>query len=404
MPAVSPGETVAGLTAHPRRGPGTDAERRAARWLARELRSQGWRVRSEAFWCRPNWALAHAWHTGLALAGSLVSVSSPRVGAALVLAAIVCVTLDVLTGVSPGRRLTPERASQNVLARPRTQADAPLALILTAALDAGRAGLMQRTALRRAAARVRDLGGDVGPGPAGWLVFLMAWIEVMAILRLGGGRGTVVSVAQLLPTVILVLALALLLEQASSPAGPNVGGAAGVAAAVAVARALEHAAPRTMAIELVLQGAAADEALGLRRHLRRHSRTRRPQDTVVLGFGPCAAGPPCWLRSDGPLVPLRPLGTLRTLAATAAAAAPHLDARPARGHGCWPAHPATARHIPALSLGGLDPAPPDPAGTAEVSNDETVQRVVTLALLLVDGIDAHLAARRRTPAPALTPA
>ena len=85
-------EATAMLAAFERRGPGTDAERRAARRLARELSgpndpsdpndrsdpndpsAQGYKVTTEPFWCRPNWALAHAWHVALALAGSLVSV------------------------------------------------------------------------------------------------------------------------------------------------------------------------------------------------------------------------------------------------------------------------------------------------------------------------------------------
>ena len=75
-------------------------------------------VRIEPFWCRPNWAATHAWHVLLGLIGSLVSVNSPRIGGAIVLAALLSVIVDERLGVSPGRRLTFERASQNVLAMP----------------------------------------------------------------------------------------------------------------------------------------------------------------------------------------------------------------------------------------------------------------------------------------------
>ena len=109
-------DTVAALTGFAGRGGGTDAERRAARWLAGEIAGPGRRTAGlDTFWSRPNWALAHAWHVALALAGSLVSIGSPTIGGALVLAALACMALDALTGVSPGRRLSPERASQNVI-------------------------------------------------------------------------------------------------------------------------------------------------------------------------------------------------------------------------------------------------------------------------------------------------
>ncbi len=76
----------------------------------------------ESFWCRPNWALAHAWHAALGLAGSLLSVPLPHLGLDLLLAALACVLADELLGISPGRRLTRERASQNVVARPAREA------------------------------------------------------------------------------------------------------------------------------------------------------------------------------------------------------------------------------------------------------------------------------------------
>src|SRR5436309_3450159 len=116
---MRPLATIEALTGFQRRGPGTDAERRTARWLAGELIGQRHRVRLEPFWCRPNWALAHAWHVALALAGSLLSVSHPYLGGVLVALALVSVVADATTGFSPGRRLTPERASQNVIAAPR---------------------------------------------------------------------------------------------------------------------------------------------------------------------------------------------------------------------------------------------------------------------------------------------
>src|SRR5690242_19223768 len=112
---MRPAETIESLSSFERRGAGTDAERRAARWLVTQLSGSRQNVRVEPFWCRPNWALANAWHCAIALVGSLVAVSEPQLGGALALVALVSLIADGTTGVSLGRRLTPERASQNVV-------------------------------------------------------------------------------------------------------------------------------------------------------------------------------------------------------------------------------------------------------------------------------------------------
>jgi hypothetical protein len=77
---MPPIDTIASVTAFDGRGPGAGAERRLALWLREDLVSGERAARLEPFWCRPNWALAHAWHAVLGLAGGLVSVSHPAVG------------------------------------------------------------------------------------------------------------------------------------------------------------------------------------------------------------------------------------------------------------------------------------------------------------------------------------
>ena len=212
---MRPAQTTARLAAFKGRGPGTDAERRAAQWLVDELRSANRDVRLEGFWCRPNWALAHAWHAALGLGGSLLSVSSPTVGGALVLVALMSVVSDALTGLSPGRRLTFERASQNVVTEPRAaNPSAPVRLIVTANYDAGRTGLVYRTALRAPAARLARL--TPCPGWLGWFAIVLTWLLVIAVLRLGGAKGTAIGAAQLLPTVGLV-AIGCLNERGLAP-------------------------------------------------------------------------------------------------------------------------------------------------------------------------------------------
>jgi hypothetical protein len=390
-------ETLSGLAEFERRGAGTDAERRAARWLGQDLGGGGREVLFEPFWCRPNWALAHAWHVALGLAGSLLSVSAPGVGAALILVALLSVFADALLGASPGRRLTPERASQNVVGLPPgTGGSAHVRLIITANYDAGRMGLAYRDLPRAAAARLRELTHGLTPGWLGWLAIALAWLEVVAIIRIEGSGGTAVGAAQLIPTVALVLALALLLDLASADFGPGGGdNGSGVAVAIALARALDAAPPRRTAVEVVLEGAGDGSGIGLRRFLQRHKRELRPANTVVLGIAACSAGAPRWWVSDGALVPLGYFGRLRELCAAVSRDDAELGARPHRARGRSPALPARIARLPAITIGSLDqrglvPRSHQSHDTAEEIDAAAVGREVEFGLLLVDAIDGFL--------------
>jgi hypothetical protein len=396
---MRPLETTAMLAAFERRGPGTDAERRAARRLARELTAAGHKVRTETFWCRPNWALAHAWHVALALAGSLLSVSQPTLGAALLGAALISVLADGLTGVSPGRRLTPERASQNVVAQTSGENDRPTTLIITANYDAGRTALVYRDALRRPAARLRNALGPLTLGWLAWLSLTIIWALTVAIVRASQNHPPhVLGAIQLPPTVLLVLALALLLEAAAATYGPAANdNATGTAVAIALANALKAGAPRNLTIELVLQGAGEGHEAGLRRYLRTQKPTR--DSTVVLGIAPCGAGHVTHWVSDGRLIPLRYSSTLRELCADLEGRHGH------RGRGATPALPARARGLPTIAIGCLDEhALPtrshQPADVTQAVDQAALDRTLEFALRLVDEIDASLAPAdaRATPA------
>ncbi|HET8978971.1 MAG TPA: M28 family peptidase [Solirubrobacteraceae bacterium] len=394
-------DTAAQLTAFTGRGAGTDAERRAAQWLATELRRGGRRSRLETFWCRPNWALAHAWHCLAAIAGSLVMASHPWPGGAIVLGSLLSVLADGLAGQSVGRRLTPERASQNVVspAPPSRSADSPPAvrLIVTANYDTGRAGLAYRDALRAPAAALRRLAGNgaLAPGWLGWLVIELVWLLAIAALRLSGAGGTGVGILQLIPTAALVVALALLLDLAAAPYGPGAGdNAAGAAVAVALARALDAASPRNLDVEVVLQGAGDGAMIGLRRYLRGHRQEVRREGTVVLGIAACGAGRPCWWVSDGSLIPVRYLGRLRAMALRVAARSA-TGAAPHRGRGVSPALPARLRGLPALTVGCVDssgrvPRSHQRTDVPEALDGGAVDAALQFALTLVDELDAEL--------------
>jgi hypothetical protein len=410
---MSTAETVAGLSGFDGRGAGSDAERRAANWLASELAAGGRDTRLEPFWCRPNWALTHLWHVALALAGSLVAVSSPKVGGVFVLVALLSVVADAVTGRSLGRRLSPERASQNVISAGNRGDGGDAAdggrvrLLLTANYDAGRAGLAYRRALRRPFSRANDLIGAAGPGWLGWLTIALAWLLAVAIARVGGAGGGAIGALQLIPTVGLVLAAALLIELLTADHGPAANdNASGVAAAIALARALDSGPPRNLTVEVVLTGAGDGDGIGLTTHLRASRKTHTRTNTVVLGLAAAGGGKPRWWVSDGTLVPRRYFAALRELCERVAREESYLEAKPHRDRAASPALPARSMALPAIAIGcrdrdGLAPRSHTHADTAENVDDGALDELVSYGLLVVDAIDGYVG-RLRRPAPAAT--
>jgi hypothetical protein len=395
--SMSPTDITARLASFSGRGAGTDAERRAALWLASELRPAARapnrrEVGLEPFWCRPNWALAHGWHVALGIAGSLIAVSAPRVGGVLLLVALLSVIADEVFGVSLGRRLTPERASQNVIATSASKAR--IRLIITANYDAGRTGLWFRDRLRGTRAWLRRVGA---PGWLGWVVLALVWLLVVAVLRIQGHKGTGIGIAQVLPTAGLVVALALLVEQGSAGFGPGANdNASGVAVAIALARALDAAPPARLGVDIVLQGAADQGGIGLRKFLRARRGSVDATTAVVLGVAASGAGQPRWWVSDGALIPLRYFSGLGRLCEGVASAEGHLGAAGHRGRGYTPALRARIARLPAISVGALDPRGRTPrshqaADTADAIDPGALDATVQFGLLLVDAIDAFVA-------------
>lgn len=405
--------TVRGLAGFAERGAGSDAERRAANWLAAHCSAAGREVEIETFWCRPNWALAHLWHVGLAVAGSLIALLSPIAGIALLALALVSVTADAISGISLGRRLTPERASQNVVALAAGETSAPggrTRLILTANYEAGRIGLAYR--LRSATARLTQAIHGLTPGWLGWLCIAILWLLAVAILREEGHRSHLIGAIQLLPTVGLLLVFALLIELGTASWSPAAGdNGTGVAAVLELAGALAAAPPHHLQVEVVLTGAGDAEQIGLRRYLRARRRPRerfrparrRTADTLVLGLAASSGGTPHWWQSDGAFLPLRYGAVLRRMAAQIAQDEAHLRAQPHRHRGNSAALPARAAGLPALTIGclGADGLPPRShrrTDIAEAIDPQAIDRTVQFALLLIDRIDAELGARQRREA------
>lgn len=399
---MDPKAIVTGLARVAPRGPGTDAERRAARWLATMLRDDlGREAQVETVWVRPHHAAVVALHAGAGVAASVTAVWQPAVGLGIALAALVSWVLDGLGVAHLGRRLTSARATQNLVSPPtaatRGGRERIVRLVITAPYDAGRDGLARREPLRRAVARARAATGGRLPGAGSFLALLLASVAALAGLRLAGSHSTWVGALQLAPTVGLLAGLALAADSALSRIGPGAGDpASGVAVAVALAAALDREPPRHLGVELVLAGAGEGPALGLREFIRARRRRWRPEATAVVHLAACGRGRPRWWVSDGPVVPQRLHPRLLDLAQDVARDEGHLGARPYRGHGTTGAWRARRVRWPAIAIGCLedDAWPRDShteLDTPERVDPRAMQDALAFALALVRELDDDLA-------------
>lgn len=392
-----PRQTIEELTASRWRGPGTDAERRAARMLAGRVRASGRRVTVEPHWVRPHWAAAHALHLALAVAASLASANAPVVAAAILGAVAISLAGDVTGRFFMLRRLTHARATQNVVSPPRA-ADKPALLIVTAAYDAPRSGVAYGWP-GRLAARGQAAARGLAPGPFAWMELALLLLLGTAIARSAGTDAVWLDLVQFFPTIGLLLALALLIDIAlSSPTpGANADGSA-VAAALALCTALDAAPPRSLEVELVLAGAGAGPSLGMRAYVRARRRAD-PSRLVVLDIGPCGRGRPHWWTHDGPFVAPRLHPRLVELAARVAEAEPRIGARAHRGHSSGAAYVARQARWPAIRVGCLDRVGRAPGrgrqdDTTDRIDDASLRAALELCLGLVRAIDEELSAAR----------
>jgi hypothetical protein len=274
---VNAREQIEALVAHAGRGPGTDAERRAGRDLARRLEGLGRAAEIEPFEVWPAHPLAHLIHALLAIAGSVVSVYSPLVGTALVAVAVVLTFGDGSGLFMLTRRLTGRRASQNVVSS--EEGDKPGTLVLVAHYDAGRP-------------------------PRGFRVFYWSMVAVLvcSIVRLPGLDGAVLTAVQFVPTVLLILSVPLLVDMALSrpPPGAN-DNASGVATVLRLAErysgAVEH-----FNLNVLFTGSGA---LGMRGFLKRHRKELSKEHTVFVNVDEVGVGTVRYSRREGLLLTAR---------------------------------------------------------------------------------------------------
>lgn len=374
------------------RGPGTDAERRAANMLAGRLRAAGRRAEVEPIYVQPQYAVVHLIHALLAIGGSLLAVSQPAAGFALVLLTATSMYLDLNTRFYLVRRLLFRRASQNVVS-PGSNTAARMRLVLVAHYDAARTGfIFGKRGLGLAKALSPRMRVLLGP----WRVVF--WGGVAALLpiiglRMAGLDAQWVSILQLFPTVLLIVAVFLLADIALSDTVPGAyDNASGVAAVLSAAQRLDAGAAPNLDVWVVLPGSEEALGQGMREFVRSHKAELDPETTVIVNVDSVSYGDIAYETAEGPVITTPFDSELVELCdALAAAGGPEHRPTPLRSPLLTDALPAAIRGMRAITITGVHeglPAPwyhthdDVPSRTDDVALERATEFVVALAGLL----------------------
>jgi hypothetical protein len=283
--------------------------------------------------------------------------------------------------------LWPRRATQNLVAPPPDER-APVKLIITAPYDAARTTTGAAKTLGGLDARIRTVLRGRWPAPLGLLALSLVAIAACAGARVGGVEAEWLGAVQLVPTVVCIVATALLVDLAlASPSpGANVNASA-AAVAIALTAELDERPANRLDVELVLAGAGDGPALGMREYVRARRRSEGER-IAVIAIEPCAGGTPRFWTHDGPLLGARLHPRLAALAADA-------QGTPHRGRGITGALRARQAGWPAIAIGCLDdrgrtPRARERADTASRADAEAMGAALDLALRLARRLDADL--------------
>jgi hypothetical protein len=262
-------QTIRELCSFEGRLAGTDAERRAGNWLAERLRAAGRSVEVEPTYVHPQVALVQAAHCLVGFAGSLVAIVSAPAGFAIVLVAATSMYLDLNARFYLLRRLFFRRASQNVVSRgPRP--DAPARLYLCAHYDAPRTGPFFRPRTSAWFTRVARLS----PFPLGpFRVLFWSLAALLPILgaRMAGADSGLISVLQLIPTLVLLVGILMLVNMELSDVVPAANdNASGVATVLSLTEELDSNPPRNLDVWVLFIGGGECLMEGMRGFLRAH--------------------------------------------------------------------------------------------------------------------------------------
>jgi len=294
-------EVIRELCSFERRLAGTDAERRAANWLAKRLRDAGRRAEVEPTYVHPQYALVHAAHCALGFAGSLAAIAQPAVGFAVVLATAVSLFFDVNARFYLLRRLFFRRASQNVLS-PGKRPNAPARVVICAHYDAARTGAaFDPKRVARGTRLAHRLPVPLGP----FRILFWSLAVLLPILgaRMAGVDSGLVSLLQLPPTLILLVGVFLLTDIELSDVVPGANdNASGVATALSLAEELDSEPPENLDVWLLLTG--GEECLweGMRAFVRARRKRLDHENTYFVVLDSVGNGVVRYETGEGPAV------------------------------------------------------------------------------------------------------
>jgi hypothetical protein len=393
---VDPLPEIEALVEHRARWTGTDAERRAAKELEARLRGVGREARTEPIRVWPSYALTHLIHATAAIAGGVLAVSHP-LPAAIVLLVAALSTFGDLTGTFYlARRLTPRRASQNVVSV--EDGDRPGTLVLVAHYDAARTGAAFGSRLtERRAVLGKLLRRPIGPfEPFFWsIVVLLA----CAGLRLAGIDSTAVTAVQFAATVVLIVSVPLLIDVLLSGVSPGANdNASGVATVLRLAERyggdLDH-----FDVWVLLTGAGESMSQGMRAWMRGHRRELRSTTTAFLCVDEVGVGTVRYRRREGFVIALSAHRDLVALCDRIASEDEEDDgryrARPLVYRSAGDGYHARARGFPAITVScanALDYAPHHHRATDTPDNLDAaaLERAFGFCSELVELIDERI--------------
>jgi hypothetical protein len=345
-------EVIRELCAFEGRGPGTDAERRAADALAGRLRGMGRRAEIEPFFTHPQYALVHLIHAVIGIAGSVLATVQPAAGFALVLFAAASTYLDLNTRLYLVRSLLFRRVSQNVVS-PGNRPDAPARLILTAHYDAARTGYV----FSKAAERVRRLPERTRLALSPFRIFF--WLGLAPLLPILGARMAGLDPAwlnavQAIPTIVLIVAAFLLIDIALSEIVPGAyDNASGVAAVLSAAEELTADPPESLDVWVVLTGSEESLCEGSRAFVRSRRKELDRDRTYFLNVDSVSSGQLAYEISEGAVISV-PLDRHLVELCEALADAGAADAIPIRHPLLDDALPARIRRLRSITLRTTD--------------------------------------------------
>ncbi|MDX6607135.1 MAG: hypothetical protein QOD14_1675 [Solirubrobacterales bacterium] len=354
MDSAGRSELIRELCSFKERGPGTDAERRAANMLAGRLRRIGRSAQIEPFFAHPEYAIVHLIHAAMGVAGSLIATVQPAVGFSLVFLAAISTYLDLNTRFYLVRSLLFRRVSQNIVS-PGNRPDAPARLILMAHYDAARTGYVFSKAsnrIRRLPERVR-----LGLGPFR-LFFWLGLAPLLPILgaRMAGLDPTWLNAVQAIPTIVLIIAGFLLVDIALSEIVPGAyDNASGVAAVLSAADELTTNPPDNLDVWVVLAGSEESFCEGSRAFVRARRKEFDRATTAFVNVDSVSYGQLAYETSQGPVISLPHDAQLIELCQALATSGVAEGAHPIRHPLLDDAMPARIRRMRAITIRTTDP-------------------------------------------------